>query len=59
MQTYSVALDVASLTQTEIVKILSDDGTWNGLYYKNGKLYFSFSFANALSVVIPELSLHD
>lgn len=45
MQTYSVALDVASLTQTEIVKILSDDGKWNGLYYKNGKLYFSFSAA--------------
>jgi hypothetical protein len=45
MQTYSVALDVASLTQTEIVKILSDDGKWNGLYYKNGKLYISFSAA--------------
>ena len=45
MQTYSVALDVASLTQTEIVKILSDNGKWKGLYYKNGQLYISFSAA--------------
>lgn len=45
MQTYSVALDVASLTQTEIVEILSDNGKWKGLYYKNGKLYISFSAA--------------
>lgn len=45
MQTYSVALDVAALTQEQIVKILSDDGKWNGLYYNNGKLYISFSAA--------------
>lgn len=45
MQTYSVALDVASLTQTEIVKILSDNGKWKGLYYKNNQLYISFSAA--------------
>ena len=45
MQTYSVALDVASLTQTEIVEILSDNGKWKGLYYKNGQLYVSFSAA--------------
>lgn len=45
MQTYSVALDVASLTQTEIVKILSDNGKWKGLYYKNGQLYISFNAA--------------
>lgn len=45
MQTYSVALDVASLTQTEIVEILSDNGKWKGLYYKNGQLYISFSAA--------------
>lgn len=45
MQTYSVALDVASLTQTEIVEILSDNGKWKGLYYKNGRLYISFSAA--------------
>lgn len=45
MQTYSVALDVASLTQTEIVEILSNNGKWKGLYYKNGQLYISFSAA--------------
>ena len=45
MQTYSVALDVAALTQTEIVEILSDNGKWKGLYYKNGQLYISFSAA--------------
>ena len=45
MQTYSVALDVASLSQTEIVKILSDNGKWKGLYYKNNQLYISFSAA--------------
>lgn len=45
MQTYSVALDVASLTQTEIVEVLSDNGKWKGLYYKNGQLYISFSAA--------------
>lgn len=45
MQTYSVALDVASLTQAEIVEILSDNGKWKGLYYKNGQLYISFNAA--------------
>lgn len=45
MQTYSVALDVASLTQAEIVEILSDNGKWKGLYYKNNQLYISFSAA--------------
>ena len=45
MQTYSVALDVASLTQTEIVEILSDNGKWKGFYYKNGQLYISFNAA--------------
>ena len=45
MQTYSVALDVAALTQKQIVEILSDDGKWKGLYYNNGNLYISFSAA--------------
>lgn len=52
MQTYSVALDVASLTQTEIVEILSDNGKWNGLYYSNGKLYISFSSAMGGSLLL-------
>lgn len=45
MQTYSVALDVAALTQKQIVEILSDDGKWKGLYYINGNLYISFNAA--------------
>lgn len=52
MQTYSVALDVAALTQEQIVEILSDDGKWNGLYYNNGKLYISFSAAMGGTLVL-------
>lgn len=33
-QTYSVAVDVASLTQEQIVDILSDSGKFKGLYYE-------------------------
>ena len=47
-QTYSVAVDVASLTQEQIVDILSDDGKFKGLYYKkdesgNQTLFISFN----------------
>ena len=47
-QTYSVAVDVASLTQEQIVDILSDDGKFKGLYYEKDKsgnttLYISFN----------------
>ena len=47
-QTYSVAVDVASLTQEQIVDILSDDGKFKGLYYGkdesgNTTLYISFN----------------
>lgn len=45
MQSVAVVIDVDNLTQTEIIRILSDNGKWNGLYYKNGKLYISFSAA--------------
>lgn len=45
MQSVAVVIDVDNLTQTEIVEILSDNGKWKGLYYKNGQLYFSFSAA--------------
>lgn len=41
MQTYSVALDVAALTQEQIVKILSNNGEFKGLYYVNKHLYIS------------------
>ena len=47
-QTYSVAVDVASLTQEQIVDILSDDGKFKGLYYEkdesgNTTLFISFN----------------
>lgn len=49
-QTYSVAVDVASLTQDQIVDILSDGGKFKGLYYGkdesgNTTLYISFNAA--------------
>lgn len=49
-QTYSVTVDVASLTQEQIVDILSDDGKFKGLYYEkdesgNQTLYISFNAA--------------
>lgn len=47
-QTFSVAVDVASLTQEQIVDILSDDGKFKGLYYVkdesgNQTLFISFN----------------
>lgn len=47
-QTYSVAVDVASLKQEQIVDILSDDGKFKGLYYEkdesgNQTLFISFN----------------
>jgi hypothetical protein len=47
-QTFSVAVDVASLTQEQIVDILSDGGKFKGLYYgkdesENTTLYISFN----------------
>ena len=49
-QTFSVAVDVASLTQEQIVDILSDGGKFKGLYYGkdesgNTTLYISFNAA--------------
>lgn len=45
MQSVAVAIDVDNLTQTDIVNILSNNGAWKGLYYRNGQLYISFSAA--------------
>lgn len=45
MQSVAVAIDVDNLTQTDIINILSNNGAWKGLYYKNGQLYISFSAA--------------
>ena len=47
-QTFSVAVDVASLTQEQIVDILSDGGKFKGLYYGkdesgNTTLFISFN----------------
>lgn len=47
-QTYSVAVDVASLTQEQIVDILSDSGKFKGFYYEkdesgNTTLFISFN----------------
>ena len=49
-QTYAVAIDVAALTQEQIVDILSDSGKFKGLYYEkdesgNQTLYISFNAA--------------
>lgn len=48
MQSVAVAVDVASLTQEQIVDILSDDGKFKGLYYEkdesgNQTLFISFN----------------
>lgn len=45
MQSVAVVIDVDNLTQTDIVNILSNNGAWKGLHYKNGQLYISFSAA--------------
>ena len=44
-QTFLILTDISALTQEEIVKILSDNGTWKGLYYSNNHLYISFDAA--------------
>lgn len=44
-QSFSVAIDVAALTQEDIVDILSNEGSWKGLYYLDGHLYISFDAA--------------
>lgn len=45
MQSVAVVIDVDNLTQSQIIEILSNDGAWKGLYYKNGQLYISFNAA--------------
>ena len=44
-QTVPILTDVSSLTQQEIVEILSNNGDWSGLYYLDGRLYVSFDAA--------------
>lgn len=44
-QTFPVALDVSTLSQKDIVEILSNNGAWKGLYYLNNELYVSFNAA--------------
>ena len=51
-QSFSVAIDVAALTQEDIVDILSNDGAWKGLYYLDGHLYISFDAAKGGTLVL-------
>lgn len=56
-QSFSVAIDVASLTQEQIVDILSDGGKFKGLYYGkdesgNQTLYISFDAAKGGTLVL-------
>ena len=56
-QSFSVAIDVAALTQEDIVNILSDDGKFKGLYYGkdesgNQTLYISFNAAKGGTLVL-------
>lgn len=51
-QTFPVALDVSALSQKDIVEILSNNGTWKGLYYLNKHLYISFDAAKGGTLVL-------
>ena len=51
-QTVSMVTDATALTQQEIVEMLSDDGSWKGLYYLNGHLYISFDAALGGSLIL-------
>lgn len=51
-QSFSVAIDVAALTQEDIVDILSNDGSWKGLYYLDGHLYISFDAAKGGTLIL-------
>ena len=52
MQTLVILTDVSALTQEEIVNILSNNGTWKGLYYINNQLYISFNAAKGGTLVL-------
>lgn len=56
-QSFSVAIDVAALTQEQIVDILSDGGKFKGLYYGkdesgNQTLYISFNAAKGGTLIL-------
>lgn len=51
-QSFSVAIDVAALTQEDIVDILSNEGSWKGLYYLDGHLYISFDAAKGGTLIL-------
>lgn len=44
-QTVPVVIEMDSLTQSDIVDILTNNGEWKGIYYLNGRLYISFDAA--------------
>lgn len=52
MQTLVILTDISALTQEEIVNILSNNGTWKGLYYLNNHLYISFDAAKGGTVIL-------
>lgn len=52
MQTYSVALDVASLTQEQIFNILTNGGEVKGIYKEGNQLYISFTYAKGGSLTL-------
>lgn len=41
MLTVPVVIDVAALTHEQIFNLLTNDGTWQGIYYENGHMYIS------------------
>lgn len=51
-QSFSIAIDVAALTQEDIVDILSNDGSWKGLYYLDRHLYISFDAAKGGTLIL-------
>lgn len=59
MQSFPILTDVSSLTQLDIVNILSNDGKWNGLYYLGGKLYISFNAARGGTLVLGGVNNGD
>lgn len=44
-QTVTMVYDIESLSQSDIVDMLTQNGEWKGLYYLNGRLYMSFDAA--------------
>lgn len=59
MQTLVILTDISALTQEEIVNILSNNGTWKGLYYLNNHLYISFDAAKGGTLALGGVNNGD